>query len=421
MLSALLQLAAGPARTLAMAVLAMFIFRTLPLAGWAIVAVLRGWSRLLFAAGYAALLTLYLRASGSGLDIVLATAGTIAWFALLGLLVHALPPLLRADRFDRVTLLVGCLTVFLVIPALLVRGDALLVVLVMGFELVFSAYSYVVDVATLPNKRPRLGETLFFLLINPALVFRSSGSRRGQAALDLVGLRRVALGVTALFGNQLLLLWLSFSAAWLDRPEVAPWASWHSYLQFLARNLLMAAAIYLAHSGVASVQIGALRSLGYVVPERYHYPFLASGVADFWRRWNRYVGQWLELYVFRPVVKYAGRTELGVVREARIGLGVLAAFGVSGVIHQCVQLTAITQARCVILLAFALNGLIVMIGTYLSSRASARSSSSQRLRAQLLGVLSRVVIVHLTVLNVWLLIPLLSGQGLPRALVAWVG
>src|SRR6185312_16596428 len=59
--------------------------------------------------------------------------------------------------------------------------------------------------------------------------------------------------------------------------------------------------LYAAHSGLAHLQIGLCRTLGYRAPERYRYPFLATGPADFWERWNTYMMGFVRSYVFVPV------------------------------------------------------------------------------------------------------------------------
>ena len=78
-------------------------------------------------------------------------------------------------------------------------------------------------------------------------------------------------------------------------------------LSLVLFGALRALSEYAAHSGLASIQIGIMRQLGYQVPERYNYPFLASSPLDFWRRWNTYVGGWLRQYVFMPGMMFAGR------------------------------------------------------------------------------------------------------------------
>src|SRR5438045_3161811 len=43
---------------------------------------------------------------------------------------------------------------------------------------------------------------------------------------------------------------------------------------------------YWAHSATASLQIAGMRALGWEIPERYRFPFLARSPDDFWKRWN---------------------------------------------------------------------------------------------------------------------------------------
>jgi D-alanyl-lipoteichoic acid acyltransferase DltB (MBOAT superfamily) len=81
---------------------------------------------------------------------------------------------------------------------------------------------------------------------------------------------------------------------------------------------------YTAHSGVASIQIGCMRQLGYNIPERYRYPLFAHNPAEFWRRWNTYVGTWARSYVFVPLFSFLTRR----VGRRRKGAGVCYAVAV---------------------------------------------------------------------------------------------
>jgi D-alanyl-lipoteichoic acid acyltransferase DltB (MBOAT superfamily) len=149
-----------------------------------------------------------------------------------------------------------------------------------------------------------LKECLFFLLVNPAIVFCDRGERVGDPRVDWRGGLRVLLGVLAMFLSSAILRPAARAAssgalALGSRPDDVRALACFGVLIFLGE--------YASHSGLASIQLGLLRQAGYRAPERYRYPFLATDPIDFWRRWNVYVGTWLRLYVFTPAARAALR------------------------------------------------------------------------------------------------------------------
>ena len=133
---------------------------------------------------------------------------------------------------------------------------------------------------------------------------------------------RLLLGLAAFsFGAILLsaLARVGLFAVWLPNRICAVVA--FGVLRFLAE--------YGAQSGLASMQIAILRLFGYRAPEGYHYPFLARDPRYLWRRWNRYVGTWLQRYAFTPARRFARAGLRGHAGPA----AVLATFGASAALH----------------------------------------------------------------------------------------
>src|SRR5262249_49206419 len=84
------------------------------------------------------------------------------------------------------------------------------------------------------------------------------------------------------------------------------------------------------HSGLASLQIGYMRCIGYRVPERYRLPFLATSPQDFWRRWNTWIGRWGYRYVFFPTCRGLARSSIG---RNSLAVAAIATFVVIGLLH----------------------------------------------------------------------------------------
>lgn len=73
-----------------------------------------------------------------------------------------------------------------------------------------------------------------------------------------------------------------------------------------ASTLLIAAIfysfqMYTDFSGYSDIAIGTGKLLGFRITENFNYPFFATNVADFWRRWHISLTSWLTDYVFMPL------------------------------------------------------------------------------------------------------------------------
>jgi D-alanyl-lipoteichoic acid acyltransferase DltB (MBOAT superfamily) len=60
--------------------------------------------------------------------------------------------------------------------------------------------------------------------------------------------------------------------------------------------------LYVQFSGYTDVAIGFGALLGFRLPENFRYPFLASNIGDFWRRWHITLANWCRDYVYLPVL-----------------------------------------------------------------------------------------------------------------------
>lgn len=59
--------------------------------------------------------------------------------------------------------------------------------------------------------------------------------------------------------------------------------------------------IYCDFSGYSDMAIGTARMLGYDFRENFRYPYLATNIADFWRRWHISLSAWLRDYLYIPL------------------------------------------------------------------------------------------------------------------------
>jgi alginate O-acetyltransferase complex protein AlgI len=59
--------------------------------------------------------------------------------------------------------------------------------------------------------------------------------------------------------------------------------------------------IYFDFSGYSDIAIGCARLFGFVFPENFRMPYLATSVTDFWHRWHITLSTWLRDYVYIPL------------------------------------------------------------------------------------------------------------------------
>jgi alginate O-acetyltransferase complex protein AlgI len=59
--------------------------------------------------------------------------------------------------------------------------------------------------------------------------------------------------------------------------------------------------IYFDFSGYSDIAIGCARLFGFVFPENFAMPYLATSVTDFWHRWHITLSTWLRDYVYIPL------------------------------------------------------------------------------------------------------------------------
>jgi alginate O-acetyltransferase complex protein AlgI len=59
--------------------------------------------------------------------------------------------------------------------------------------------------------------------------------------------------------------------------------------------------IYFDFSGYTDIAIGCARLFGFVFPENFNLPYLATSVTDFWHRWHMTLSTWLRDYLYIPL------------------------------------------------------------------------------------------------------------------------
>ena len=74
-----------------------------------------------------------------------------------------------------------------------------------------------------------------------------------------------------------------------------------SNLALIGATLAFAAQIYFDFAGYSLMAIGVARWFGFFIPQNFNYPYIASSIQDFWRRWHISLSSWLRDYLYIPL------------------------------------------------------------------------------------------------------------------------
>ncbi|MFO0693135.1 MAG: MBOAT family O-acyltransferase [Polyangiales bacterium] len=75
----------------------------------------------------------------------------------------------------------------------------------------------------------------------------------------------------------------------------------HSTMSAWIGVLAYAGQIFCDFSGYTDIARGSSQMLGYRLPDNFDYPYLASSITDFWRRWHMTLSRWLRDYLYVPL------------------------------------------------------------------------------------------------------------------------
>ena len=359
----------------------LLLFRITPFVGWAVISTdLTIPTRALLASAAAVCIgSIYLWANSELLVTTLAGILAGTYFTILAAAVYLMPPQLARGNIRKDFVFISCAVMSLLLPGMLMRGELRQSVVVLGFEFLLSAYSYVVDPDNARGTRPRtFRDCVFFLVVNPALVYSERGVRISAPSFQLNAMARIVLGLVAIS----LHLALTFLPLYVPEVGVAPQidqiTTFASYVRLMLLSVLGLFLVYSVHSGVASLQLGLLQMMGYRIPERYRYPFLATSPMDWWRRWNTYVGAWFRRYVFAPLALHLGRGFLRGHTRTSKGLAVVLTFGLSGLIHEVAQFSMGAPLRGAIFMLLMAHGFLLVVWFPISSAVTALMARCSR-------------------------------------------
>jgi alginate O-acetyltransferase complex protein AlgI len=169
----------------------------------------------------------------------------------------------------------------------------------------FHAISYVVDVYrrdAAAQKRPV--EAALYLLVFPQLVagpivrYRQIADQLSSRLLALddfaYGVRRFVIGLSK---KMLIANTLAGPADQIFAMPAAELTAAHAWTGVACYTLQ----IYFDFSGYTDMAVGLGRMFGFRFPENFNYPYIATSIQDFWRRWHMSLSAWFRDYVYIPL------------------------------------------------------------------------------------------------------------------------
>ena len=194
----------------------------------------------------------------------------------------------------------------------------------------FQTMSYTIDVyrgkAKVQNSILDFGVyvTMFPQLIaGPIVKYSAVEDALHNRKVDIIGIshgaKRFAAGLAkkALLANTIGELWAEISA--MEFGGISVLTAWMGVFAFAFQ-------IYFDFSGYSDMAIGLGEIMGFRFPENFRYPYVASSVTDFWRRWHISLGSWFREYVYIPL----GGNRRGVPRQL---LNILIVWTLTGIWH----------------------------------------------------------------------------------------
>ena len=149
-----------------------------------------------------------------------------------------------------------------------------------------------------------LTDTLLYLVFFPQLIagpiikardFMPQVSAKRFSDIDFGGgFRLLVLGY---FLKSVVADNLSGQTFWI----AYPYFQWRSSIDLWLMLVGYSAQIFADFAGYSLIAIGLARLLGYRLPDNFNFPYVATSISDFWRRWHISLSSWLRDYLYIPL------------------------------------------------------------------------------------------------------------------------
>lgn len=169
----------------------------------------------------------------------------------------------------------------------------------------FQAISYIVDVYRGKNtKKAGFFEVLLYISLFPQLIagpivqYNSVADqiRERKVTVDkfATGIRRFIVGLSKkmLIANTMGLAADKIFA--METSDIGMALAWVGAISYTLQ-------IYFDFSGYSDMAVGIGHILGFDFPENFKYPYTATSIRDFWRRWHMSLTGWFREYLYIPL------------------------------------------------------------------------------------------------------------------------
>ncbi len=194
----------------------------------------------------------------------------------------------------------------------------------------FQALSYIIDVYRGEVQAQKsIGTVMLYISFFPQLIAgpivkyhdieAQISQRHATVSQQAYGMRRLILGLAkkVLLSNTMAVTADALFA--VPSAEINILTAWLAALSYLFQ-------IYFDFSGYSDMAIGLGQLFGFQFQENFRYPYAASSIQTFWRRWHISLSTWFREYVYIPL----GGNRCGSVRT---GLHRLLVFFLTGLWH----------------------------------------------------------------------------------------
>lgn len=169
----------------------------------------------------------------------------------------------------------------------------------------FQIASYIIDIYRGTQKPERsivtLGTYLCMfpqLIAGPIVMYPDISAQLKKRHISLEdfedGLKTFAIGLGSkvLLANRIFLLWNEIQVTGFD--SISTPLAWLGAFAYSFQ-------IFFDFYGYSLMAIGLGQMLGFCIPENFRFPYVASSVSDFWRRWHITLGAWFRTYIYIPL------------------------------------------------------------------------------------------------------------------------
>ncbi|MCC6502850.1 MAG: MBOAT family protein, partial [Deltaproteobacteria bacterium] len=124
-----------------------------------------------------------------------------------------------------------------------------------------------------------------------------------------------------LYGAVKIVVLANYEVSHILRLRVESLSGSHEVLAAYLECVRWGLNLYFQFSGYSDIAVGFAMLLGFRIAENFNYPFLATNIGDFWRRWHISLSDWCRDYIYKLVLS-VGRRPWAAVIASMLVLGV---------------------------------------------------------------------------------------------------